>query len=255
MIETLATWYRTPKRELQKSAGGGAGTGAGKNWGCWPECWHRCWQAGPCVNTQTTRPASTCASTPASTPSFCQHLCQHPRQHFSGIPVSGSCTRSPGSQFYDPSLPRTPLRNTVPTETFIRRLLRTLLSLKEACQCMIPWCADKVPLGWVIGHILKATHIQKAPSLELWWMWGTFAGTLVNVGEVVVNLALFDSVNIWCIVFLPVLKLLACGRQSRCLDWTYKLSGGQKFSIKLSPLSVGFPQRRPLNFIKKTPSL
>ena len=31
-------------------------------------------------------------------PHFCQHLCQHPRQHFSGIPFSGSCTRSPGSQ-------------------------------------------------------------------------------------------------------------------------------------------------------------
>ena len=64
---------------------------------------------------------------------------------------------------------------------------------------------------------------------------------------------LFDSVNIWCIVFLPVLKPLACGRQSRCLGWTYKLPGGYKFSIKLSPLSVGFPQRRPLNLIKKNP--
>ena len=32
-------------------------------------------------------------------PHFCQHLCQHPRQHFSGIPVSGSCTRSPGSKW------------------------------------------------------------------------------------------------------------------------------------------------------------
>ena len=37
----------------------------------------------------------------------CQHLCQHsghphfcqqPRQHFSGIPILGFCTRSPGSQ-------------------------------------------------------------------------------------------------------------------------------------------------------------
>ena len=63
-----------------------------------------------------------------------------------------------------------------------------------------------------------------------------------------------DSVNIWCIVFFPVLKPLACGRQSRCLGWTYKLPGGQKFSIKLSALSVGFPQRRPLNLIKD-PSL
>ena len=32
-FETLATWYRTPKREFQESAGGGAGTGAGKNGG------------------------------------------------------------------------------------------------------------------------------------------------------------------------------------------------------------------------------
>ena len=61
-----------------------------------------------------------------------------------------------------------------------------------------------------------------------------------------------DNVNIWCIVFFPVLKPLACGIQSRCLGWTYKLPGGQKFSIKLSPLSVRFPQTRPLNVIKKT---
>ena len=32
-IEIPATWYRTPKWEFQKSAGGGAGTGAGKNGG------------------------------------------------------------------------------------------------------------------------------------------------------------------------------------------------------------------------------
>ena len=61
----------------------------------------------------------------------------------------------------------------------------------------------------------------------------------------------FDGVNIWCIVFFPVLKPLACGRQSRCLNWTYKLPGGKKFSIKLSPLSLGFSQRRPLNLIKR----
>ena len=34
------------------------------------------------------------------------------------------------------------------------------------------------------------------------------------------------------------------------LGWTYKLPGGQKFSIKLSPLSLGFPQTRPSNLIK-----
>ena len=62
---------------------------------------------------------------------------------------------------------------------------------------------------------------------------------------------LIDSVNIWCIIFFPLLKPLACGRQSQCLGWTYELLRGQKFSIKLSPLSVGFPQRRPLNLIKR----
>ena len=58
---------------------------------------------------------------------------------------------------------------------------------------------------------------------------------------------------IYCI--FPVLKPLACSRQSRCRGWTYKLLGGQKFSIKLSALSVGFPQRRPLNFINSPGSL
>ena len=53
----------------------------------------------------------------------------------------------------------------------------------------------------------------------------------------------------YCISF-PVLKPLACGRQSRCLGWTYTLPGGQKFRIEFSALSVGFPQRRPSNLIK-----
>ena len=52
-----------------------------------------------------------------------------------------------------------------------------------------------------------------------------------------------------CCIF-PVLKSLAWGRQSRCPSWTYKLRGGRKFSIKLSPLSVDLPQRRPLNLIR-----
>ena len=42
-----------------------------------------------------------------------------------------------------------------------------------------------------VGHILKATHKQKAPSPELWWRWGTFAATLVNVGEVFVTMTLW----------------------------------------------------------------
>ena len=62
-----------------------------------------------------------------------------------------------------------------------------------------------------------------------------------------------DSVNIWCIVFFLVLKPLACGRQSRCLGWTYKLPGGQKSSIKLSALSIGFTLRKTFKFNKKTP--
>ena len=49
----------------------------------------------------------------------------------------------------------------------------------------------------------------------------------------------------------PVLKTLTCGRHSRCLGWTYKLLGGQKFSFKFSPLSVGCPRRRPLNLIER----
>ena len=52
-------------------------------------------------------------------------------------------------------------------------------------------------------------------------------------------------------LFFPLLMPLACGRQSRCLGWTYKLPRGQKFSIKLSALSVGFPLRRPLKLIKR----
>ena len=40
----------------------------------------------------------------------------------------------------------------------------------------------------ILGHILKATHVEKAPSPKLWFcLWGTFAGTLVNVREVLVN--------------------------------------------------------------------
>ena len=42
-----------------------------------------------------------------------------------------------------------------------------------------------------LGTFLKPTHIHKAPSPELWRMWGTFAGTLVNVREVLVNVALW----------------------------------------------------------------
>ena len=53
----------------------------------------------------------------------------------------------------------------------------------------------------------------------------------------------------YCI--FPVLKPLAYSRQSRCRGWTYKLPGCQKFSIELSALSVGFPQRRPSNLIKR----
>ena len=79
---------------------------------------------------------------------------------------------------------------------------------------------------------------------EHWRIPGQFSG---NFG----NFVSIDSVNIWCIVFFPVLKPLACGIQSRCLNWVYKLPGGQKFSIKLSPLSVGFPERRPLNLIER----
>ena len=54
----------------------------------------------------------------------------------------------------------------------------------------------------------------------------------------------------YCI--FPVLKPLACGRQSRCLDWTYRQPGGQKFSFKLSALSLcRISQRTTLDLIKR----
>ena len=52
--------------------------------------------------------------------------------------------------------------------------------------------------------------------------------------------------------FSPVLKPLACGRQSRCLGWTYKLPGGQIFSIKLSALLERATEKTS-KFNKKTP--
>ena len=42
-------------------------------------------------------------------------------------------------------------------------------------------------------------------------------------------------------------------RQTIKVGWTYKLPRGQKFRFTLSPLSVGFPQRRPRNLIKIPP--
>ena len=94
------------------------------------------------------------------------------------------------------------------------------------------------------AFLLGKLHARLTITHKVGQRWG-FHHWLVGFSS------LTDSVNIWCIVFFPVLKPLACGRQSRCLDWTYKLPGGQKFSIKLSPRSVGFPQRRPLNLIKR----
>ena len=44
----------------------------------------------------------------------------------------------------------------------------------------------------------------------------------------------FDSVNLWCVVFF--LSWRPSERQAWCLGWTYKLSGGQKLSIKPSLL-------------------
>ena len=54
-----------------------------------------------------------------------------------------------------------------------------------------------------------------------------------------------------CYISFSVLKSFTCGRQSRCPGWTYELLGGQKFSFKLSSLSVGFP----LKFNKKDRSV
>ena len=69
---------KTPKWEFQKSAGGGAGTGA--------SCFVSAFLKGPACQHS------------GQHAHFCQHLCQHPHQHFSGIPILGSCTRSSGSQ-------------------------------------------------------------------------------------------------------------------------------------------------------------
>ena len=46
-------------------------------------------------------------------------------------------------------------------------------------------------------------------------------------------------------VLLPPLSHCSAGHPKHLLrlDWTYKLPGGQKSSIKLSPPSAGFPQR------------
>ena len=79
---------------IQKSAGGIAGTSAGRNRGAG-------WTAGTgasklsCLSVHRRRslPEHFCQH-----PHSCQHLCRHPRHHFSGIPVSGSCTKSQGSQ-------------------------------------------------------------------------------------------------------------------------------------------------------------
>ena len=67
--------------------------------------------------------------------------------------------------------------------------------------------------------------------------------------------AKIDSVNIWCIVFFPVLKPLAYTRQSRCRGWTYKLPGCQKkFSITLSTLSLCWiSAEKTFKFDRKTP--
>ena len=54
----------------------------------------------------------------------------------------------------------------------------------------------------------------------------------------------------YCIFSCPELPSLG-GDKPRCLGWIYKLPGRQKFCIKLSPLFVGFPQRKPLDLIKR----
>ena len=88
-LETLATWYRTPKREFQKSAGGGAGTGAGKNGGAGRSAGTGAGRLAPSVNPDTTRPTSTCASTPASTPIFASTCASTPASTFLEFPFRG----------------------------------------------------------------------------------------------------------------------------------------------------------------------
>ena len=47
-------------------------------------------------------------------------------------------------------------------------------------------------------------------------------------------------------------QAVTCGRQSRCLGWTYKLPGSQKFNIKL-PLFLWISTEKTFKFNKKTP--
>ena len=96
------------------------------------------------------------------------------------------------------------------------------------------------------SHSAKVSANRLHPGSKPYLLMKHLNTYLSNIPSVII-----DSVNNWCIVFFPVLKPLACGRQSRCLGGTYKLPRGQKFRIKLSPLSIGFPQRRPLNLIKR----
>ena len=42
-----------------------------------------------------------------------------------------------------------------------------------------------------LGHSPQDTHIPNAPSPELWWMWGTFARTLVIGREIDMILVIF----------------------------------------------------------------
>ena len=120
-------------------------------------------------------------------------------------------------------------------------VFRNFMWISLMCLC----CSPSLPPGWTLipyGRILES---ENKAALQY------HGRQYLVVHSSTFFLILIDSVNIWCILFFPVLKPLACGRQSRCLDWTYKLPGGQKFSIKISALSVGFPHRRPLNLIKR----
>ena len=65
-------------------------------------------------------------------------------------------------------------------------------------------------IGGVLQYKLEVYCDSLLKSSGGWGFWHS-----PDCGEICI-----DSANTWCIVFLPILKPLTCGRQSWCLDWS-----------------------------------
>ena len=98
--------------------------------------------------------------------------------------------------------------------------------LADVC-CEVFWWKSIWDLKALVGHI--------------WW---NFAVRLFDQPGI-------DNVSARCLVFFLSWSPSLAADNLSSLRWAYKLLGSQKFSLKLSPLSVGFPQRRPLNWIER----